>query len=64
MGLSYGYVYTTADQGLKWRWDRGAPLSDNDVLSVACPRTTDCLVSAISNFPKKAVFAGTLWLEH
>ncbi len=63
MGLSYGDVYSTSDGGLSWSWELGAPQTDNDVLSVACPRVTKCLVSAISNFPKAHVFAGMLWRE-
>lgn len=63
MGLSYGYVYSTTDQGRNWAWENGAPLSDNDVLSVACLSASHCLVSAMSNFPKRSVFAGMLWTE-
>lgn len=63
MGLSYGLVYATVDGGRAWSWDPRTPQADNDVLSVACPRAGHCLVSAISNFPQRAVFAGMLWVE-
>jgi photosystem II stability/assembly factor-like uncharacterized protein len=63
MGLFYGYIYSTTDQGLTWTWEDHAPLSDNDVLSLACLSASHCLVSAMSNFPKKSVFAGMLWTE-
>lgn len=63
MGLSYGLVYATSDAGRSWMWVARTPQSDYDVLSVACPSAGHCLVSAISNFPKRSVFAGTLWVE-
>ena len=63
LGLSYGLVYATSDRGLDWIWDRRTPQSDNDVMSVACPSTSHCVISAMSNFPEKSVFAGMLWVE-
>lgn len=64
LGLSYGYIYSTNDGGVRWVRDTSAPRADSNVLSVARVAQHQYIASVISNMPSKKLFQGSLWVSH
>jgi photosystem II stability/assembly factor-like uncharacterized protein len=62
LGLYYGYLYRTTDEGVSWQRDVTAPNLDSNVLSLSCTNVRHCVASVISNFPSTKLFEGSIWL--